>query len=312
MKNPQRRLADQLGGDTRPKVLLVDDQPLNLAFAAAELEDLCQPLLVTNGEDALRLALAEQPDLILLDVRMPGIDGFEVCRRLKSDPSTAAATVIFLTVLDEETDEELGLNLGAIDYISKPFSPAILRARVRNHLLSLRQRRQLERIAMIDALTGIANRRSFNLHMQMAWQEHQASGQPLALLLMDVDFFKDFNDRRGHPAGDLVLQRVASELDRHMQRQEDLVTRYGGEEFACILPRTDTAGARLVGEKLRQAVLDLRMPHPASTAADCVTISIGVASCVPQAGAYCTSLVEVTDRCLYQAKQTGRNRVAAP
>ncbi|MFT4241301.1 MAG: diguanylate cyclase [Acidovorax sp.] len=306
-----RRLNDFPGEDSRPKVLLVDDQPLNLMFAAAEIEDLCHPILAGNGEEALHLARAEQPGLILLGVRMPGMDGFEVCRRLKADPETAGITVIFLTALNDETDEELGLNLGAIDYISKPFSPPILRARVRNQLLGLRQRQQLERIAQIDALTGIANRRSFDGGLQDEWRRHLAAGQPLGLLMIDVDHFKQFNDRCGHPAGDQALQRVAAAIARHMQRQDDLAVRYGGEEFACILPRTDGPGALELGERLCEAVRALRIPHPASTAGQWVTISVGAFSCVPRAGMSTADLVVGADRHLYQAKAQGRDRVVA-
>ncbi|MFT3721361.1 diguanylate cyclase [Pseudorhodoferax sp.] len=304
-----RRSNDTPGEDTRPKVLLVDDQPLNLMFAAAEIEDMCQPILAGSGEEALRLARSEQPGLILLGVRMPGMDGFEVCRRLKDDPETSDITVIFLTAMSDKTDEERGLNLGAIDYISKPFSPPVLRARVRNQLLSLRQRQQLERIAQIDALTGIANRRSFDHNLQAEWHKHQLAGLPLGLLLIDIDHFKQFNDHCGHPAGDQVLQRVATAIARQMQREGDLAVRYGGEEFACILPRTDALGALHIGERLREAVSTLRIPHPGSPTSPWVSVSVGAAGGVPQPGSSPADLVETADRCLYRAKQCGRNRV---
>ncbi len=292
------------------KVLIVDDQPLNLVFATAELESVCHPLQARGGEEALELARREHPDLILLDVRMPGMDGFEVCRRLKQDPDTADITVIFLTVLDEETDEEYGLNLGAIDYINKPFSPALLRARVRNHLLMQHQRRQLERNAQIDGITGIANRRGFDRNLQVQWLDHQASAAPLALLLIDIDFFKELNDRCGHQRGDDTLKQVAEVIAGQMRSDDHLATRYGGDEFACILPHTDTQEAQLVGEQIREAVLALRMPHPGSPVSPWVTVSIGVSSFVPDDGESSSTLVTLADQSLYQAKANGRNNVS--
>lgn len=293
------------------KVLLVDDVPLNLAFAAAEIEDLCVPLLAGSGEQALRMALGERPDLILLDVHMPLMDGFEVCRRLKQNPLTADIAVIFLTALDEETDEEFGLNLGAIDYIAKPFSPAILRARVRNHLLAQKQRLQLQRLTQLDGLTGIANRRRFDQALALQWQRLAELAQPLGLLMVDVDGFKAYNDYYGHLAGDEVLRSVAETLEGHMWRHDDLAARYGGEEFACILPATDLEQAAEVAEAIREAVVDLCIPHAGSPVSDWVSVSIGCASVVPAAESTPRELLAAADDRLYRAKSEGRNRVVA-
>lgn len=293
------------------KVLLVDDVPLNLAFAAAEIEDLCVPLLAGSGEHALRMALGERPDLILLDVHMPLMDGFEVCRRLKQNPLTADIAVIFLTALDEETDEEFGLNLGAIDYIAKPFSPAILRARVRNHLLAQKQRLQLQRLTQLDGLTGIANRRRFDQALALQWQRLAELAQPLGLLMVDVDGFKAYNDYYGHLAGDEVLRGVAETLEGHMRRHDDLAARYGGEEFACILPATDLEQAAEVAEAIREAVVDLCIPHAGSPVSDWVSVSIGCASVVPAAESAPRELLAAADDRLYRAKSEGRNRVVA-
>lgn len=294
----------------RQKVLIVDDQPLNLVFAATELESVCQPLRARSGEEALELARREKPDLILLDVRMSGMDGFEVCRRLKTAPETADTPVIFLTVLDEETDEEYGLNLGAIDYINKPFNPALLRARVRNHLLMQHQRRQLERVAQIDGTTGIANRRGFDRNLDVQWQRHQTSGRPVALLLIDIDFFKELNDRCGHQYGDDTLKAVAEAIAGQMRSEDSLATRYGGDEFACILPMTDAHEAQQIAEQIREAVLERRLSHPGSPVSPWVTVSIGVSSFIPDAGESCVTLVTLADQSLYQAKANGRNKVS--
>ncbi|WP_220813979.1 diguanylate cyclase domain-containing protein [Pseudomonas paralcaligenes] len=293
------------------KVLLVDDVPLNLAFAAAEIEDLCVPLLAGSGEQALRMALGERPELILLDVHMPLMDGFEVCRRLKQNPLTADIAVIFLTALDEETDEEFGLNLGAIDYIAKPFSPAILRARVRNHLLAQKQRLQLQRLTQLDGLTGIANRRRFDQALALQWQRLAELAQPLGLLMVDVDGFKAYNDYYGHLAGDEVLRGVAETLEGHMRRHDDLAARYGGEEFACILPATDLEQAAEVAEAIREAVVDLCIPHAGSPVSDWVSVSIGCASVVPAVESTPRELLAAADDRLYRAKSEGRNRVVA-
>ena len=293
------------------KVLLVDDVPLNLAFAAAEIEDLCVPLLAGSGEQALRMALGERPELILLDVHMPLMDGFEVCRRLKQNPLTADIAVIFLTALDEETDEEFGLNLGAIDYIAKPFSPAILRARVRNHLLAQKQRLQLQRLTQLDGLTGIANRRRFDQALALQWQRLAELAQPLGLLMVDVDGFKAYNDYYGHLAGDEVLRGVAETLEGHMRRHDDLAARYGGEEFACILPATDLEQAAEVAEAIREAVVDLCIPHAGSPVSAWVSVSIGCASVVPAGESTPRELLAAADDRLYRAKSEGRNRVVA-
>lgn len=300
----------QADGDVKQKVLLVDDQSLNLAFACAVLDDMCIPLQACTGKDGLQLALSEQPDLILLDVRMPSMDGFEVCRKLKQNPATTDIAVIFLTALDDEADEAYGLNLGAIDYISKPFSIAILRARVRNHLLAQRQRQLLERLAHIDGLTGIANRRRLDAKLQQEWQRLYELQQPLGLLLIDVDQFKPFNDLCGHIAGDHALQQVAKAIDGQMKRAGDLASRYGGEEFACILPQTDTAGVVQIAERIRNAVLRLKIPHPAPDTRAWLSVSIGAKSTVPCLQKNVMLFLEETDQCLYTAKDGGRNRVA--
>ncbi len=301
----------QASDNPMQKVLLVDDQLLNLAFACAVLEDMCIPLQASCGKEALQLALSERPDLILLDVRMPNMDGFEVCRQLKLNPSTAHIAVIFLTALDEQADEELGLNLGAIDYISKPFKPAILRARVRNHLLTQRQRQQLEQHAQMYGLTGIYNRRKFDTSLEFEWQRMQVLQQPLSVLLIDVDFFKSFNDHFGHLAGDQALQKIANAIKCEMQRKGDTASRYGGEEFVCILPQTDRQGATQIAERIRHAVLALQIAHPKSVCGPWISVSIGAASLIPDGKTTLKTLLNEADKYLYSAKNDGRNNVVS-
>ena len=292
-----------------PKVLIVDDLDLNRALAAQVLTDICHPLTAATGDEALIAAAAELPELILLDVRMPEMDGFEVCRRLKADPQTAAIAVAFLAAADDEADDEADLDLGAIDYVAKPFIPPVLRARVRNLLTAEAQRAQLARLSQQDGLTGIANRRSFEEALERAWLRLGPLGAPLGVLLVDVDAFQPFNDIYGHPCGDDALRRIARCLDVGVRREYDLAARYGGEAFACLLPHTDAAGLRLIGEAVRAAVAGLGIVHGGSPVAPHVTVSIGGASLVPSALATPAALVEAAERCLDAARRGGRNRV---
>lgn len=293
----------------RQTVLIVDDLPVNVAFASTILEEECNTLTTDNGEEAIRLAIEHQPDLILLDILMPGMNGFEVCRRLKADPRTRAIPVIFLTSLSKEEDEERGLWLGAIDYITKPFSSPVVRARVRNHLELRRQRDLLERLSNVDGLTGIANRRLFDESIQREWLRCQRQGEPLSLLMIDVDLFKSYNDGYGHLAGDECLKRVAGALSHGLARATDVVARYGGEEFACILPVTYVEGAAIVAEQLRASVAGLAIPHAFSSVTDHVTVSIGGAAVFPAPEITLTDFLATADRELYEAKRGGRDRV---
>jgi diguanylate cyclase (GGDEF)-like protein len=220
--------------------------------------------------------------------------------------------VIFITALSEEADETRGLEVGAIDYISKPISAPIVKARVRNHLQLKRYRDILENLSTLDGLTGIANRRRLDEFLAQEWLRGRRQQSPLSVCLMDIDFFKRFNNRYGHAAGDDCLRRVALALVGVGRRPADLVARYGGEEFVCVLPETDAAGAALLAEKLRDAVIALEIPHADSTAAEHVTISGGVATAIPTDESSAAQLLEAADQMLYQAKKTGRNRILMP
>ena len=292
-----------------PKVLVVDDSPMNLKPLVQFLRAGHKLLVATSGPAALDLVEQEHPDLILLDVLMPGMDGYEVCRRLKDDPRSRDIPVIFVTGKNEERDEVVGFELGAVDYITKPFSQSIVLARVRTHLELKRHRDTLERLSLLDGLTGIPNRRAFQDYLDLMWGQAIRQRSPLSAILMDVDHFKAFNDHYGHQAGDDCLRRVAQGLLEARRRGTDLVARYGGEEFICLLPGTEGPGAHLVAEALRAVVAELAIPHDRSSAADRVTLSLGVATRSPNLGDAAADLVEAADRALYRAKQGGRNRV---
>jgi diguanylate cyclase (GGDEF)-like protein len=293
-------------------ILIVDDVPTNIQVLAEALRQQHRVKVATNGRDALAIARSQpKPDMILLDVMMPEMDGFEVCRQLKADPATRQIPVIFVTAKDDVADEERGLMLGAVDYITKPFHLPVVRARVRNHLALKLKADLLESLANIDSLTDIPNRRRFDEKFDHEWRRCQRSNQPLSLIMLDVDHFKAFNDYFGHGAGDICLVTVAATLSGNLSRPGDMVARYGGEEFAVILPETDLDGACRMADRLREALALQRMPQAPGAGCGIVTLSAGVASRVPAEQADMTELLEAADRKLYDAKTQGRNRVCA-
>ena len=293
-----------------PLVLVVDDVPANLDVLVEHLhrEDIELTVALT-GEEGLALAQSLRPDLILLDVMMPGMDGFEVCRRLKADPELADIPVLFLTAAHDEVEIERGLALGAVDYVSKPFSLPILKARMNNHLALKRKSDQLAQLACTDGLTQVANRRLFDNTYESEWLRAQRHAQSLSLIVVDVDHFKRFNDRYGHAEGDRCLTRVAGALCTCIHRPGYLVARYGDEEFVAVLPDTGIAAARAIGEKMRAAVAGLAIEHADNSACPVVSVSLGLATVIPDASATPAALLATADRRLYQAKAAGRNRI---
>ena len=300
--------------DPRPRILAIDDTPTNLLTLGAALGNEFALHVATSGAMGLELAAQSAPDLILLDVMMPDMDGYETCRRLKADRLTRDIPVIFVTALNSAEDEAFGLEVGAVDFISKPLNSAVVRARVRTHLTLKYQADLLRSMAFLDGLTGIANRRQFEEALQREWRACLRTGTSLALAMIDIDHFKSFNDTCGHVAGDACLRAVAGILHNDMSRPHDLIARYGGEEFACLLPDTDLEGARVKAEQLRHAVQSLGIPHEASGTAPVVTISVGLETFIPTDELTPERLVAAADAQLYKAKHAGRNRVccAAP
>jgi diguanylate cyclase (GGDEF)-like protein len=297
--------------DKRHTVLIVDDMAANIEVLDSVLADEYEILFATNGADALEIAADQSPDLILLDVLMPDMDGYEVCARLKADPRTDDIPIIFITAMNEEVEESKGLNAGGIDYITKPIRPSIVRARVRNHLELKRYRDHLKELSALDGLTGIANRRKFDEWLDYEWRRARRSQLPISLVMMDIDYFKSYNDHYGHIAGDECLKRVAGILRETARRSADLPARYGGEEFALLLPETDGPGALRVAERLQERMRSASIAHEFSAAAPHVTLSIGIGSTVPSDSQSSSQLVETADKCLYRAKRNGRNRIEA-
>lgn len=308
------------------KALVIEDTQITLKVVSAQLERIgITPLPARDGAIGLQRFIAERPDLILLDIVLPDIDGYEVAQRIRAAEKPGEWTpIIFLTARTKDEDVERGIAAGGDDYLVKPVSAIVLGAKVRamQRIIQMRgsliamardlqaTNRELRRLSAIDALTGIANRRHFDEMLAREWRRAQRYAKTLALIVCDVDYFKQFNDMYGHQTGDDCLRTVARVLEREARRPTDLVARYGGEEFAVILPDTAAQGAVLVGERMRAAVQAMELMHAGSEVARVLTVSAGVAADAPQrAEANSQRLVQAADAALYQAKRLGRNRV---
>jgi diguanylate cyclase (GGDEF)-like protein len=288
-------------------VLIVDDHAPNVHVLAEVLRDRYRVSFATTGSRALELAPAA--DLILLDVQLPDVDGFEVCRRLKADEATRDIPVIFVTARGQVSDETRGFDVGGVDYITKPISAPVVRARVRTHLELKENRDLLAELAARDGLTGAANRRGFDAALDREWRRARRAEQPLTLVMLDIDHFKLYNDRYGHARGDDCLRAVAGLLRDVCRRPGDVVARYGGEEFALVLPGIEGEGARSLTRSVWSRLAEQRLEHAASPTAPVVTASGGAVSHRPEDGGEPRLLVEHADRLLYAAKQAGRARV---
>jgi len=291
------------------RILVVDDAMENIQILHHALRDEHEVLFALDGEKALELALEQQPDLILLDAVMPGMDGYAVCAALRASPRLQDIPVIFVTALSQPEDETRALEAGAVDFISKPFNVAVVRARVRSQLTIKRQADAMRELSMTDGLTGVANRRSFNDTLDAEWRRCARAGLPLSVIMIDIDHFKLYNDHYGHQAGDLCLQQVSAAMARCASRPQDMLARYGGEEFILLLPQEAADGAEVVARRILDEVARLAVPHTASTTAPHVTVSLGVCTVLPPLDATdANALIRLADKQLYLAKQGGRNR----
>jgi len=289
-------------------ILVADDDRLIVQALTHILSPDYTIYIAKDGQDAIDVAKAMTPDVILLDVLMPGMSGFDVITTLKNMSETREIPVIFVTGMDNAKDEERGLTLGAADYISKPFTPAIVKLRVSNQLKIVNQMRLIHRLSITDTLTGTANRRQFNNWLDQEWKRSVRFQAPLSVLMLDIDHFKVFNDNYGHLQGDVALQTVAQIITKALKRPRDLVARWGGEEFAIVLPDTSMQGAFIVAEDIRTSIekhiLMVKDEMPIR-----VTVSVGVNSIVPGQQNSIDRFVSDADKALYQAKRAGRNRV---
>jgi len=295
----------------RSTILVIDDTPANLSLISITLSSLYELKFATSAEIGLKILEQCTPDLILLDIIMPGIDGYEMLKILKEREDTRDKPVIFITARKSNSDEEYGLRLGAVDYISKPFTPAILKLRISNQLLFVKQRKMLEDLINIDYLTQIPNRRKFDEVFMREWRRCQRSRSPLTLLMIDVDNFKLYNDHYGHAPGDEVLKSVADAIRTKSKRSSDFPARWGGEEFTLLLSECDREHGLLMAKRVCKAVEELAISHTYSTTAEVVTISVGGVTAIPdlEMGSR-QAMLNQADAALYRAKEDGRNRVA--
>ena len=295
----------------QPTILIVDDERVNRSMLAELLGQQYRVLLAKDGPSALAIAARESHRLllVLLDVSMPGMNGYEVLTLLKKQEATAGIAIIFITGQSDAAAEEYGLRLGAADYVSKPIRPAVVSVRVRNQIDLALQRQALQRLAQVDGLTNLANRRHFDDMLQRCYRMCLRRNDPLGLALIDIDHFKLYNDHYGHVQGDEALKQVASTLARHARRPYDLAARFGGEEFALILP--GHADAMQVVERFRQEIQELAIAHAASTTAADLTVSCGVLTVHHGQSHETEDCLRRADELLYEAKTTGRNRVCA-
>lgn len=296
----------------RPRLLVVDDQPINIQTLYQVFHTDYEVFMATGGEQALAFCHDNQPpDLILLDVMMSGMDGIEVCRRLKAESTLADIPVIFVTALSDPIDETRALEAGGVDFITKPVNPTVVRARVKTHLTLKAQTDLLRSLVFIDGLTGVANRRRFDEVLPTEWRRCRRSNNAVTLLMIDIDHFKRYNDHYGHQAGDVCLQQVAATIKAGLQRSHDLVARYGGEEFVCLMPECDRPAGQKKAQELLSAIAALGIPHADSPTANHVTLSIGISVMRPSESNTMDELVAAADIALYDAKLGGRNRISS-
>lgn len=304
------------------RVLIVEDSPTNVSMLAAMLKGAgMQVEIAVTGAEAIASVEQGIPALILLDIGLPDVSGFDLCRQFKNTPATADIPIIFMTALTELEDKIKGLSIGAVDYITKPFQPAEVLARIRIHMelrsltckvmeqatLLAQANHDLQRLTRLDSLTQVANRRWFDEYILREWRRLARDEKPLSIIFCDVDSFKAYNDHYGHLQGDSCLQKLAHCLEKVAQRPADLVARYGGEEFVIVLPDTSREGAVHVAEAIQTAMHRLKIPHAYSETSPHVTVSLGLSTQIPQSHGRVDDLVEAADRALYVAKQNGRN-----
>lgn len=295
----------------KPTILVVDDMTTTLLLLHDLLKDTYEVKIAKSGTKALEIL--ESPndiDLILLDIEMPDINGYDVCKRIKNNETIKNIPIIFITGRTSQEDEEHGLNLGAIDYITKPFNKAIVKLRIKNYLNLKIKNDMLEKLSMYDGLTNIRNRRFFDETFEKTFNEIKRDKKSLAVLMIDIDFFKPYNDNYGHGQGDETLRKVAKALEKTIKRASDFVARYGGEEFVILLKDINKDGVEAVANNLLNAVRELKITHEFSKIENYVTISIGASFYNSNSDITKLELLLKADETLYEVKNGGRNNFA--
>lgn len=299
--------SDLTSPTVKPRILLIDDSADVIKLTDAIVGSLASVSFAMTGQRGLDLAHAMHPELILLDMALPDMDGLTVCRKLKESPDTADIPVLFVTAEGEEHFEIAAMEAGAVDYLVKPLRVAIARARINAHLSLRRHQLLWMQMAQRDGLTGIYNRRYFEERLAEEFAIHRRREMPLGVAMIDIDCFKHFNDATGHLSGDECLKSVATVLKEAARRPSEVVARFGGEEFVVLLPDTALPDLARIGTWFLEQVRSLKLPHPDSPVSENVTISMGLASTVPRQNSLPQSLIEAADRALYRAKSAGRN-----
>lgn len=295
----------------KPTILVVDDMTTTLLLLHDLLKDTYEVKIAKSGTKALEIL--ESPndiDLILLDIEMPDINGYDVCKRIKNNETIKNIPIIFITGRTSQEDEEHGLNLGAIDYITKPFNKAIVKLRIKNYLNLKIKNDMLEKLSMYDGLTNIRNRRFFDETFEKTFSEIKRDKKSLAVLMIDIDFFKPYNDNYGHGQGDETLRKVAKALEKTIKRASDFVARYGGEEFVILLKDINKDGVEAVANNLLNAIRELKITHEFSKIENYVTVSIGVSYYNSSSDITKLELLLKADETLYNVKNSGRNNFA--
>lgn len=293
----------------KQSVLIIDDSVVNINTLNLILKEDYRIYVSKNGKDGIEQAISLQPSIILLDIVMPEMDGFQVLEILSKNPLIENTPIMIISSLSDEKKEERGLQLGAVDYITKPFNPSVIKAKVKNHIELFLYRKTIENIAMLDGLTGIPNRRSYDFQVQSWWRQAQKEKKNISIAILDIDCFKEYNDNYGHMQGDIVLKRVAKKLEESLPSTNAYVARYGGEEFAVILYDYLEEQAIHILENVRNAIEEMKIPHIHSRAKKVITVSIGGKTLIPEEQDELQQFVEAVDRRLYRAKGRGRDNV---
>lgn len=294
--------------DTLPTVLIIDDSPYVIRLLTALVEGKALVHFAKNGIEGIKMAKKLLPAVILLDIDMPGMNGLDVCRELKSDAETRDSAVLVVTGHNNDAMEIAALEAGAVDFIGKPVNGPIVQARVQTHLTLQMQAAQLRQLAHHDGLTGLFNRRFFDESLEAECRRHRRKNHTLGLAFIDIDHFKLYNDHYGHLQGDDTLKLVSDALQTLARRPGEVLARYGGEEFAMIVPNVTQDELYVLGKQLCDQVRALSIPHAHTTAAGVVTVSVGLTCQIPSAEDAASRLMAAADEALYRAKAAGRNR----
>lgn len=288
------------------KILIVDDNPETIKILGEALKQSYDVIIATNGEKALAMVEEAPPDLILLDIEMPNMDGYEVCRRIKSNGHTHHIPIIFISAVDDETK---GFDLGAVDYIVKPFNMAAVNARVLTHLNLKRKSELLEELASIDGLTNLPNLRRFEETINAEWSRARRTKLPLSLGIVEIDFFKEYEMNGKYAAGDECLKMISIMFRSFVKRRSDFLARYDTEKMAILFPDTKLEAAVKIAEQIRRGIENLNIPHPESKISKTVTLSIGISSTIPSDKLTVSDMIKAANSSLSEAKERGRNRV---